>query len=141
MQVRDLYGVVDYPMIKTLVFVCLYRPYGTFPVLAKVLADLERGDGTSAFRLATVLQLAGARRFQCASCDGIGLGEPIPDTTFEIQLAIVCTDGAVVPDSIDDARQYYEDLAKRSRWAEVWARVALGCQCVPGASKDCTITF
>ena len=136
-----MYGVVNYPMVKALVFVCLYQPYGTFPVLAKALADLERRDGTRAFQLATILGLAGSRRFQCPSCKTIRLGEPIPDNTFESQLAIVCTDGAVVPNSIDDARHYYENMANRSKWVEIWARIRLACQCVPDALRDSVFSF
>jgi hypothetical protein len=140
-QQGDFYGVVNYPMVKTSIFVCLYQPYGTFPILAKALADLEKGDGTRALQLATVLGLAGARRFQCPSCKTIRLGKPIPDTMFESQIATICTDGTVVPNSIDDARHYYENMANRSKWVEIWARIRLACLCVPGVLRRSIFSF
>jgi hypothetical protein len=121
------YGIVDYPLLRYLLFLSLNQPYGAFPLLAKALSDLEKGDGVATFKLAALFQLPGTTQFQC-SCDDSA--DPLSENFFEAQLAIICTDGAAVQDDLEDLHHYYQTLARQSKWAEIWARIRIGCSCV-----------
>ena len=114
------YGLVDYARLKLTVFVSLYSPYVMFPPLANALADLLDGDGTMLF------QLLETPSFEC-SCDS-------PKSPFELvqdgQTAVICTDGKEVNDSLEELKAQYENMAKFTEWAEIWAGIRVRCSYV-----------
>ncbi|KAI3598077.1 alpha beta hydrolase fold family [Moniliophthora roreri] len=99
------YGLVDYATLRSVIFSALYAPFDQWSTLATVLADLEKGNGTALFQMAI---------------DAASPGPTPPlfeSNTFEIQTAIGCNDGDVVPSSLEDAEQHYQEALKVSGWA------------------------
>ena len=42
-------------------------------------------------------------------------------------IAIQCNDGSLVPETLESAELYFEELAKTSEWADIWARLKFSC--------------
>jgi pimeloyl-ACP methyl ester carboxylesterase len=113
------YGLVDYKMARSLVFTFLYGPYSNTPravnatVLATVLAGAEARNGRPLWDVnkATLTEL------KCG-CDKSGT--PVNMVGRETGLAVACSDGDVVEDSIDELQTQYEGMAKFSDFAELW---------------------
>jgi len=42
-------------------------------------------------------------------------------------IAISCNDGNLIPGTLEDAEKYYNELAKTSDWADIWACNRLAC--------------
>jgi len=136
-QTEGSYGIVDYSMLKMLLFNSLYQPYALFPLLARALSDLEKGDATKVFGLATLLQFPGTKQLHC-SCDGSP--NPFSDNGFEAQTAIICTDGEKIQNTLEDSQNHYEKLARQSKWAEIWANIRIGCSCVSSVSPPLNLS-
>ncbi|KAF8890373.1 Alpha/Beta hydrolase protein [Infundibulicybe gibba] len=98
---QTAYGLIDYSRLRLTVFNSLYRPYQTFPSLARALADLASGDGT------VLYQMLEGPRFQC-SC---GPPEPFVSVSSEAQIAILCGDGQVVPPDFESAESFYKKFS------------------------------
>lgn len=113
------YGLVDYTLLHTVVFSATLQPYATFPFLAKVLADLEVGDGRG---LSALLTQQGVDQ----DCPAEALYLNAPDA----QTAIMCTDGQKVRDTPEEFKSYYETMLKTSHFGQWWANIRLGCSCV-----------
>jgi hypothetical protein len=99
------YGVVDYNYLRTTVFVSLYFPYSSFPPLADALTDLAKGNAEKLWEI------------------GPNKGAPLDDPMIAIQ----CNDGNLIPETLEDAELYYDELAKTSEWANIWARLRISC--------------
>jgi hypothetical protein len=111
------YGIVDYGMVRRTVQDFLYQPFA-LPAqnISLILAGLEKGDGS----LFWEAQIDPRDFLQCKSelsgpsdSDGfisLGLGG----------LAISCSDGEPVHDSLQQLNKWYEDNAKESSFADVW---------------------
>jgi hypothetical protein len=115
------YGIVDYSLLRRVIFTSLYLPYTLFPILAKALSDLEAGDGT------TLFELVAHQNFEC-HCDE--KSAPFYDNSFEAQTAIMCSDAQEVHDSPQELHTYYEDLVKVSSWAELLGSIRIRCSWV-----------
>jgi hypothetical protein len=89
------------------------------PFLAKVLADLEVGNGSGLSSF-----LARFEVHQDCPVDASYIN--IPDA----QTAIICTDGEKVRDTPEEFKYYYENLLKTSRFGQIWANIRLGCSYV-----------
>jgi hypothetical protein len=114
------YGLVDYAMARGLVFKFLYSPYGkkgmNAALVVSALAAVEKGDGRPLWDLASVYR---TKDFKC-ECDKDKDTEPQAQLREESALAIACSDGDVVDDSIVELQAHYEDMAKMSGFAELW---------------------
>jgi hypothetical protein len=118
------YGIVDYASARHLVFQFLYKPYAAgqgvgntnATSLAHALAAVEHGNGRPLFELAQALE---GKEFRC-ECDK----DKEPETTAidgrETTLAIACSDGDVVEDSVEELQKHYEGMAEMSSLAEFW---------------------
>ena len=58
-------------------------------------------------------------------CDCSAGAETNPDSEVA-SIAIACGDGRRVNDGLDDLKKYYEELAKKSMFADLWG-VRAGC--------------
>ncbi|EJD49549.1 hypothetical protein AURDEDRAFT_161106 [Auricularia subglabra TFB-10046 SS5] len=108
----DVYGLVDWPLMRLLVFGWLYQPYGTFPLLARVLAGLAHGDGTLAFAL-------GGGDDSTWTCGCAPAPAPPPLAAAEVSAAISCGDGDPVRDSLEELEAWHRSQEAISSFADM----------------------
>uniref|UniRef100_A0A0W0EVX2 Peptidase S33 tripeptidyl aminopeptidase-like C-terminal domain-containing protein n=2 Tax=Moniliophthora roreri TaxID=221103 RepID=A0A0W0EVX2_MONRR len=121
------FGLVDYATLRSIIFSRLYHPFDTWATLATALADLEKGNGT------TLIQMIGTPPPIPSPCD--------PPQVFESNLldsltALACNDGDVVPPSLEDAEQHYQESLKVSGWGSLSAAMKIKCSSWPSIPKN-----
>jgi hypothetical protein len=114
-KIDNMYGIIDYLALRTVVFSALFSPYALWPALADGLAALAAGDGTK------ILPLAIPPRFEC-DCMGA-----IPPMRTEAETAILCNDGAVIPGTVEDTVKYLDELRDVSEWWDLWGNMRTTC--------------
>ncbi|KAJ7123174.1 TAP-like protein-domain-containing protein [Mycena epipterygia] len=119
--------VVDYSMVRSVVFRSLYAPYARFPSLAQALADLSMGNGTALFKMFEKTP------FEC-SCDSSEY--PLDSIEREAGVAVRCNDGKRISGAYEDAVAHYQELSKTSTWADVWQAARMACVAWPDFPKD-----
>lgn len=113
------YGVIDYKIAKTALFLFLYSPYTTAvlgaPRLAAAYRYLENGEGAALWSHMNTL----AETF---SCDCPVPGQPTPPSiaTPDAAQAIMCGDGDPVMDTVEDLESHLEALSKDSEFWDMW---------------------
>ncbi|KAJ7711219.1 TAP-like protein-domain-containing protein, partial [Mycena olivaceomarginata] len=112
------HGAVDYSFIRAWVYFSLLGVYKTFLALAQGLADLAAGNATMAYKANDVAAL---------ECDCDASGVPFTNNVYEASVTVLCNDAEVVNDSISDPYEFYENEAKLSSFAEVWAAWRVYC--------------
>lgn len=111
------YGLVDYALVRRLVFAFLYSPYGSdMPTVATSLshwlAEAEQGNGAP---LWAVMRMAQEQlRCQCSPLD------PPPSSGLDATLAIICGDGEKVEDTVEEIEEHQARIAEDSSFAELW---------------------
>ena len=100
------YGVVDYRFLRDVIFDSLYTPYTKFPPLANALAELSKRNPEPIWNMGS---------------------SSVPGSVNEAALAIACNDGNLIPGTLENAELYYNELAKTSEWANVWAKERTSC--------------
>lgn len=105
------YGLLDYSTLRIIIFSSLYSPYKRFPILAQGLADLSAGNGLRLWNLTGATPF----EFSCSPEEDERLFD-IPDP----QSAILCNDGAKIPNTLEDTLDYLDGLKKVSEWWDVW---------------------
>lgn len=101
-----------------MLFSSLYKPLYSFPKVAKILADLEKGDGKSMVAFTK-------EGFEC-NCSA----EPAPriDPGSEAMWSIACSDGEKVDDNLETFHDYIGVLEGQSEtMGGVWAGIRMGC--------------
>lgn len=112
--------------IANMIFLGLYRPVESFPAMAKILADIESGDGTA---LAAML-LANHGVDCAANQSGIAAAKGY---SSESLMAVSCTDGDDQTDLTQaDYARYLSDLSVLSpTLAPLWSLIRLHCMHYP----------
>jgi hypothetical protein len=105
------YGVVDFSLLKIALFDYLYMPYGLAPTVAAVLAALEQGDAGPLWQ---VLE-AKADVIECTAANNTVLEQ----LGVEPQLAVECSDGTPVHDTLEQLEAWYQYNAHKSSFAGV----------------------
>jgi hypothetical protein len=117
------YGVLDYGIVRRVIFRFLFKPFAPGPLnataLAGALATAEKGDGRPMWTLYHKSLQQPALDCQC--------GVPPPprrpfSTGTEANLAVACSEGDVVADSLAELHTHFERMAKMSSFAELWHR-------------------
>jgi hypothetical protein len=112
------YGIVDYSLVRRLMFAFLYRPYSAGPLngtaLATALAAAERGDGWPFWEL----QRSREVRLPC-DCS-TGSRPPRVADGAEMGLAVACSDGEEVNDSLEELKDHFEMVGKTSKFVDMW---------------------
>ncbi|PPR04800.1 hypothetical protein CVT26_012973 [Gymnopilus dilepis] len=126
MKTEKSYGLLDYEMLRSVIFRALYSPYATFAGLAEDLAALAAGDGTGIF------DKVSQPPYQCDCDSSRHQFDQVGDATF----AVACNDGDDVPRDLESAKEHFEMLTKASSWADKWAGIRLGCAGWPRFPKD-----
>ncbi|KAF8813567.1 hypothetical protein BYT27DRAFT_7044549, partial [Phlegmacium glaucopus] len=119
------YGLVDYNMLHNLVFRSLYAPFASFQRLARGLAELAAGDGT------TVLEWADPPPFECSQ-DSSKLLEA---NTPEASTAILCNDGVDIPGDLQYAQKHFDMMSRRSEFGKIWSAIVTNCASFCGKYK------
>lgn len=110
--------IITYSDVKSMLFRALYKPLYSFPKIAKILADLERGDGKSMVAYTK-------EGFEC-SCDLDPVPEVVPGS--EAIWSIACTDGEKVDDTLESFGNYLGALREQSETSGgSWAEIRMGC--------------
>ncbi|KDR74314.1 hypothetical protein GALMADRAFT_250125 [Galerina marginata CBS 339.88] len=125
-KTETTYGLLNYGMLRGLIFGALYSPYSVFPVLAQALAELAAGDGRRIF------EALHPPPYQC-SCDP---SKTQFKSVTDAQSAILCNDGDDVPGDLQSSQEYFEMLTKASSWGEIWAGIRMNCLGWPKFPKD-----
>ncbi|KAK7047751.1 hypothetical protein VNI00_006079 [Paramarasmius palmivorus] len=123
---EQFYGIVDYARLRQTILPNLYSPFAAWKTLANGLADLEAGNGTVLYQMLEVPP------FEC-TCDPL---EHAFDSVPDAQTAILCNDGDIVPSSLEDAEQHYQDVLKVSEWGSIWAGFRMACSSWPRIPKS-----
>lgn len=110
-------GIVNRRDVHALVFGLLYSPYTAGNIVFEALRQLEAGNGHLVWRLTRELELD----CQC------GLPRPLPTGGREALAAIACTDAHRVEPDHATLQKHYEELAKVSIFADIWANVHYSC--------------
>ncbi|OCK77690.1 hypothetical protein K432DRAFT_427806 [Lepidopterella palustris CBS 459.81] len=113
----DTPEVITYSDARLLIFQSLYTPLLSFPLVAQILAAIERRDGTAFAHLLEPLHT-----YSCAHNSSDKLSSAA-------QYAILCSDGAeqtwMTADLFDN---YWHELEQRSPTiGAIWARLRLRC--------------
>lgn len=108
------YGILDYRTVRGLVFLYLYSPYSfPAPALARALAHIEQRDGKPIFDFASAIIQGVNFKCDCGT-------KQSPFFFPEALLAVACSDGDVVDDSVEELQRHYEGMANSSSFAELW---------------------
>jgi len=112
------YDVVDYTMVKQVIFAILYQTHSLGAYLANALAELERGNGEMIWAMS---MKHAAEMLMTCDCPVDGESPVPPRGLFEATLSIGCGD-VVEPlnESLEELREAYEEMAKTSMFADGW---------------------
>ena len=112
-----VYGYIDYRMLHSLVFQCLYFPIATFRILAQSLADLAVGNGSIVLKATTPMP------FECSEDSS----KDLERNNIEAQVAILCNDGTSIPTDLRSAQKHFEMMSNMSEFGNVWADIRVLC--------------
>ncbi|KAJ6569126.1 TAP-like protein-domain-containing protein [Mycena capillaripes] len=112
------HGIVDYSFFRNYIFAALYSPYNSFVGFAQGLAQLAAGNATGVYT---------ANQVPAFECDCNTPVVPFTGNIYESQIATTCTDATPVHDSISDLREFYQNEAKLSSFADIWAEWRVYC--------------
>jgi hypothetical protein len=119
---RSDYGIVDYSLVRTVVFLWASVPFQKAPWnasdLAAALAALERGDGHPIREISRHVLYDLQPTLEC-NCGGAPA--PAPKAWAEANTAIACGDGEEVTDGLEELQRHYERMAQDSSFAEIWS--------------------
>ena len=107
------YGLVDYNLVHNIVFRSLYTPFASFQRLARGLAELAAGDGT------TLLEWMDSSPFECSQDSS----ELLENNQLEALTAILCNDGVDVPGDLQYAQKHFDMLSKTSEFGKILALI------------------
>ena len=116
----ELPVLVTYGLLQALTRGFLYKPLATAPLMARIYAALERGDGLP-FYEAAIAELEGEgdsiSKLLCSVADTPAT-EP-KETGFQLDAfsAIMCSDAEPVEDTPQELAQYLEKIRGISKWA------------------------
>ena len=113
-------GIVDYFIAKNQLFRTIYFPHSQGRSFANALAALEQGDSEPIWRLSQTARLA---QLLDQSCD------PLTNRSYigvVSSVAIACGDGDPVQESLEDLRNFYQELSQQSSFADLWT-LHVGC--------------
>lgn len=120
----SLYGVLDLTLLRNFVFSALVDPYSLFLLLAQGLADLAKGNATTAYTAIV------APPFECECECGNAKALPFHENSYEAGIAITCGDGTPVSSSFAELQESYAGEQKVSSFADLFANLRVQCSYV-----------
>ncbi|CAK5279768.1 unnamed protein product [Mycena citricolor] len=109
------HGIIDFSWIRNLIFAATYSPYDSYSTFATQLAQLAAGQPDATYAAHQSAQ------FECGD-DNTAAGN-----IFESEIATTCNDAVAVTDRIPELRAFYENEAKLSSFADIWAEWRVWC--------------
>ena len=119
-KTENTYGLLDETTLRGVVVQALYSPYVHFPRLAGALADLAQGNGTTVFEMAHPVE-------PLFKCDCGTAEEQLVRELADGLPAIMCNDGADVPEDLESSTKYFEMMTSSSEWGDLWSALRLSC--------------
>ena len=107
----ELYGEIDYSLIKTLIFSTLYNTHSSGKSLLSVLSSIEKHDSMFVYRSVDAL-------FQCECPESDKVSSPWQYITPT--LGIACGDAAPINETLQDAVKLYEEMAQNTTFSDTW---------------------
>ncbi|KAK0221351.1 TAP-like protein-domain-containing protein [Armillaria fumosa] len=107
----SFYGVVDYAVLRNAVKTALYEPYTLFSILAEGLASLAAGNGSIIYEM------------QATPYDP----SPSYDNSWEVEIAVGCSDASNNTDSVADLFAYWESIKGVSTFADLLLEQRIEC--------------
>lgn len=121
----EMPAIITYSGLRRMQFRALYQPLLLFPSLADALAGLELRNGSQ------FMQFLGPQFQDLFTCDTPDLQNPQDsetENTADASPAIMCSDGALLNDTVDDLQDYVNGLLNTSKAAgAVMASFKLSC--------------
>nr|GAT49901.1 predicted protein [Mycena chlorophos] len=127
---KTSYGLVDFSMLREVIFQAVYVPYIIFPQLATALASLADGDGTALFELHARY---GFHPFEC-NC-GDEDAEPPDELSQEGFWAVFCNDAERIPAGYNEMAKDYQGMLAVSDLADMIEPLRAGCVAWPDYPK------
>jgi hypothetical protein len=116
------YGIVDYGLVRGAVLGFLYEPFTLGGKNTSImLASLEQGDGSRLY----AAEIDDSQSLRC-SCDGDPSQE---EADPRGSIAIQCSDGDPVNDTLSDLQEWFKNNQKHSSFADIWIH-RIFCACV-----------
>ncbi|KAF9031846.1 alpha/beta-hydrolase [Hymenopellis radicata] len=112
------YAILDFTLLKSVIFTSLYTPYLYFPLIAQGLAELQAGNVSTFSKLLA----GGAAAYECNT----GNNPPYPNSQ-EAFTAINCGDAVEVGGSAADLTTYWDSFKDKSSFADSWMYQRVGC--------------
>lgn len=108
--------LASYSSLERLISTALYQPVRIIPSLARILHAIEGGDGRPLVGFLSEMGLQTQFSCECESCnDPHGRNDkPGTDDAFA---AIMCSDGGLMTDTVEDFEDYAAFLMKQSKAA------------------------
>lgn len=123
------YDILDYSILRGVVFTSLYEPYALFRPLALGLKELEQGNGTLIISMAH----RSDGKIECESPGSEG-SVPNPDLA-DASTAIYCSDTKEINDGPQELYEKLLSMFKEfSSFAQMWIRGSAKCAYVPFSS-------
>ena len=105
------FGIFDYGQLRELIFMGLYTPYTTFPLLGRGLASLAAGDANTLFESYTRL----GPKFECDCQEPRHADDPFQ----EARDAIICNDGDYIPTTAEHLISTVNSFMKYTDFGDV----------------------
>ncbi|PMD59534.1 alpha/beta-hydrolase [Hyaloscypha bicolor E] len=108
-------------LVKLILFSTLYSPMGTFPFIAMVLDDFDRGTGELLSQFVYLPSRIDLRDF-CAA--------PMPARFYpgDAQAAIMCSDKRYpLNETLSNLETVFEQMSNSSSFADIWMTLMIGC--------------
>lgn len=116
------YGTLDYSAAKGSIFTVLYNAHKAGARLTHAIADAEKGVGQPLYDLSS--RVVSSEALEC-DCPASPLPLPFSNSA-ENTLAIACGDAGPTEATLEETREFYEEMGKSSTFAEMWW-IRLGC--------------
>ena len=105
--------IIDYAMLRQVLFMTLYHPHNMGARLTRALAELEQGNGSLIYAGSPRRAWNDLLTCNCREDNSF-------DAFYDKSTAISCGDAHYSPDNLDELRDAYEEMAHTSTFAEVW---------------------
>lgn len=115
------FHTIDYTAAREIILIVLYNTHASGKPLMQALADLERGNATTLYTLSAEYLLLD-QMLVCNCPPGSPNGVA---TLYDGLAAIACGDTDGSNDTVADLREFYDDLAQTSSFADLWYPHAL----------------
>ncbi|KAF7346759.1 Abhydrolase-4 domain-containing protein [Mycena sanguinolenta] len=120
------FGLVDWTTVRGAIFLSFYSPYSQFSTMARALADLYEGNGTTLFKIYE------RPAFKCACDPAQYQFEHLSEAVY----GLLCNDAKRIPAKYEDVLEHYQRLRETSSWADVWEPIRMPCLAWPDFPKD-----